>query len=212
MRPNMSFDIYVWSAPRDLDADAARDLVMGWEAAGGDPADSPFEPTTDVGWFYRELTKDMPDLDAMSDGERSTSTKPIWLATEPEQHARIVGINVPRNSPEQAGEVLEEIYGLAVKYDVVVFEPGRGAIHLPHVEMGEYASATFWPRGAIRTVVAIVIGAAVAVGAWLLGIPLLSGAVALFAALMVGIFVVSLVAEGRTALRRRGSAGDAPPS
>ena len=207
----MPFDIYVWSAPRDLDASAAGDLVQGWEAAGGDPALSPFEPTTDVGWFYRELTKDMPDLDAMSDGAPSTSTKPIWLATEEAQHARVVGINVPRNDPERTGELLEEIYGLAVKYDVVVFEPGRGAIHLPQVEMSEYASATFWPRGAIRTLVAIVIGLAVAVVAWLLGIPLLSGAIALFAAFMVGLFVFTLVAEGRTAMRRRGSAGDVPP-
>ena len=203
----MPYDIYVWSAPRDLDADAAGELVQGWEGAGGDPARSPFEPSTDVGWFYRELTKDMPDLDAMSDGEPSRSNKPIWLATEDAQLARIVGINVPRNDPELAQEVLEEVYSLAVKYDVVVFEPGRGAIHLPQVEMGEYASATFWPRGAIRTIVAIVIGVAVAVVAWLLGIPLLSGAVALFAAFMVAIFVFTLIVEGRNALGRRDAEG-----
>jgi len=203
----MPFDIYVWSAPRDLDAAAAAGLVQGWEAAGGDPALSPFEPTTDVGWFYRELTKDMPDLDAMSDGEPSRSSKPIWLATEEAQHARVVGIDVPRDDPELAREILEEIYGLAVKYDVVVFEPGRGVIHLPQVEMSEYASGTFWPRGAIRTLVAIAIGVAVAVGAWLLGIPLLSGAIALFAAFMVGIFIFTLVAEGRNAMRGR-RAGD----
>ena len=203
----MPFDIYVWSAPRDLDAAAAAELVQGWEAAGGDPALSPFEPTTDVGWFYRELTKDMPDLDAMSDGEPSRSSKPIWLATEEAQHARLVGINVPRDDPELAREILEEIYGLAVKYDVVVFEPGRGVIQLPQVEMSEYASATFWPRGAIRTLVAIAIGVAVAVGAWQLGIPLLSGLVALFAAFMVGIFIFTLVAEGRNAMRGR-RAGD----
>ena len=200
----MPFDIYVWSAPRDLDASAAGDLVQGWEAAGGDPALSPFEPTTDVGWFYRELTKDMPDLDAMSDGAPSTSTKPIWLATEPDQHARIVGITVPRDDPDAAREVLEEVFSLAVKYDVVVYEATRGVIRQPQVEMAEHASSTFWPGGAIRTVVAIVIGVAVAVGAWLVGIPLLSGLVALFAAFMVAIFVVSLVAAGQKALKRRG--------
>ena len=199
----MPFDIYVWSAPRDLDADGAGELVRNWEAAGGDPAESPFEPSTDIGWFYREITKDMPGLDALSDGEPSTSSKPIWLATEDAQLARIVGINVPRNDPERARELLEEVYGLAVKYDVVVFEPGRGAIHLPQVEMGEYASATFWPRDAIRTVVAILIGVGVAVGAWLVGIPLLSGAVALFATFMVGIFVFTIIVEARKALGRR---------
>jgi F0F1-type ATP synthase assembly protein I len=69
--------------------------------------------------------------------------------------------------------------------------------------MSAYASATFWPRGAIRTVVAIVVGIAVAVGAWVAGVPLLSGAIALFAAFMVAIFVVTLVAESRQALRSR---------
>ena len=62
---------------------------------------------------------------------------------------------------------------------------------------------TFWPRGAIRTVVAIVIGLAVAAGASILGIPLLSGGIALFALFMVAIFVVTLVSEGRKALGRR---------
>jgi hypothetical protein len=199
----VSFDIYVWAMPRDLDADAARDLIRGWEDGGGDPAASPFAPSSDVGWFYRELTKDMPDVDARSDGEPSQSRMPIWLATEEEQLARVVGINVPRGDPEAAADLLEEVYGLAVKYDVVVFEPARGAIRLPQVEMGEYASATFWPNGAIRTVVAIVIGLAVAAVAWAVGIPLLSGGVALFALFMVGIFVVTLVAEARKALGRR---------
>ena len=78
--------------------------------------------------------------------------------------------------------------------------------------MSGYASSTFWPRGAVRTVVAIVIGVAVGAGAWLLGIPLLSGAVALFATFMVAIFVFTLIVEGRNALGRRRSAGDLPPS
>ena len=42
---HMAFDLYVWSEPRDLDADAAEALVRTWQAAGGDPAASPFEPS-----------------------------------------------------------------------------------------------------------------------------------------------------------------------
>ena len=199
----MAFDIYVWSEPRGLDADAAESLVRTWQKAGGDPAASPFEPSTDVGWFYRELTKDLPEVDAVSDGERSTSSRPIWLATEPDQHARVVGINVPRDL-DLAHEVLDEVLSLAVKYDVVVYEPARGLIRQPQAEMADYASATFWPSGAIRTAVAIVIGVAVAVGAWVAGVPLLSGLVVLFAAFMVAIFVFSLVVEARKALKSGG--------
>jgi hypothetical protein len=205
----VTFDIYVWAAPRDVDAEVAGQLIRDWQAAGGDPTRSPFEPSTDIGWFYRELTKDMPEIDAVSDGQPSQSRMPIWLATEEEQLARVVGINVPRDSREAAAELLEEVYGLAVKYDVVVFEPARGAIRLPQVEMGEYASSTFWPNGAIRTVVAIVIGVAVFAVAWAVGIPLLSGVIAFFALFMIGIFVFTLIAEGRKALKRRGDQGGA---
>lgn len=46
-------------------------------------------------------------------------------------------------------------------------------------EMAAYASATFWPRGAIRAAVAGAVGGLLAVGAWLIGIPLLSGVLVL---------------------------------
>ncbi len=56
----MSFDLYVWKTPRDIDADGAAALVERWQAAGGDPAASPFESTTDIGWFHRELMPGSP--------------------------------------------------------------------------------------------------------------------------------------------------------
>ena len=46
----MSFDLYVWKTPRDIDADEAAALVERWQAAGGDPAASPFERTTEIPW------------------------------------------------------------------------------------------------------------------------------------------------------------------
>jgi hypothetical protein len=50
----MTFDLYAWHSPRDIDEDAAEALLRTWhEESGGDPARSPFAPSTDVGWFYR---------------------------------------------------------------------------------------------------------------------------------------------------------------
>jgi hypothetical protein len=204
----VNFDVYVWAAPHDLDADAAGDLVEAWEAAGGDPAQSPFEPSTDIGWFRRELRKSLPSLEVSSDAVPKPSRLPIVLAAGDEPPARVIAIRLPRDDAAAVHEAVEEIYSLAVKYDTVVYEPGRGVIHEPQREMAAYASATFWPRSAIRTVVAIVIGLAVAVVAWQLGIPLVSGGVALFALFMVVIFVVTLVSEGRKAVGRRSGAGD----
>jgi hypothetical protein len=203
----VTHDLYVWANPRDLDADAAGELIRTWEAAGGDPASSPFEPDSDVGWFHREVTRDLPGIEVRSDAIPSTSRLPIVLSPDPEPPARLVAIELPREDAETLRDALAEVYSLAVKYDLVVYEPGRGVIHRPNREMGEYASATFWPRDAIRTVVAIAIGVAVAAGAWSLGIPLLSGVIALFAAFMIGIFVFTLVAEARKALRRRRLSG-----
>jgi hypothetical protein len=73
----MSFDRYVWKAPRILDPDEAEALLRRWSEAGGDPSTSPFEPSSDVGWFYRELTKDMPGLETRSDAVRLDSSLPI---------------------------------------------------------------------------------------------------------------------------------------
>ena len=206
---DVKFDIYVWAAPRDLDADAAGELVEAWEAAGGDPAQSPFEPSTDIGWFRRELGNDLPGIEVSSDAVPTPSRLPIVLAADDEPPARVIAIRLPRDDATAAHDALGEIYSLAVKYDTVVYEPARGVIHEPQRTMAEHASATFWPRGAIRTTVAIVIGLAVAVVAWLVGILLLSGLIALFALFMVGIFVVTLVSEARKAVARRG--GSAKP-
>ena len=63
----MTFDLYVWKSPRDLDSERAATIIEQWQEAGGDPAQSPFEPSTDVGWFYRELQQDVPGLVASSD-------------------------------------------------------------------------------------------------------------------------------------------------
>jgi hypothetical protein len=54
----VGFDLYVWKEPRDVDAGRAEMLVDSWQDRGGDPAASPFEPSIDVGWFYRELMTD----------------------------------------------------------------------------------------------------------------------------------------------------------
>jgi hypothetical protein len=197
-------DVYVWAAPRDLDAEAAAERIERWEAAGGDPAQSPFEPSTDIGWFRRELRDSLPDLVVGSDAVPRVTRVPIVLSTEDEAPARVIAVRLPRDDAAALRAALEEIYSLALKYDTVVYDAVRGEIRHPSPEMAEAASLTFWPRDAIRTVLAIAIGLVVAVGAWQLGIPLISGAVALFAAFMIGIFVFTLVSEGRKAMRRRG--------
>ena len=196
----MTFDLYAWKTPRDIDDERARTLVDGWQEAGGDPAAAPFDPSTDVGWFFRELMQDEPALEASSDAIPTQTRTPIWLSGTDEPPARVVGV---RMSPATSREAIDPIFSLAAKYDLVLFDARSGRVHLPLEEMAAHASATFWPAGAIQAAVAGGIGGAVAVGAWLLGIPLLSGLVALAGGFMFVMAVFTFVHEGRKAVSSR---------
>ena len=196
----MAFDLYAWKSPRDLDADGAEALIESWRESGGDPAKSPFEPDTDVGWFYRELIKDVPGLVASSDAVPNPSTTPIWLSATPEPPARVVGIHF---SPTMPRDAVDSIFELATKYDLVVFDPRSRRIHLPLEEMAKHASATFWPAGAIQAAVAGGIGVVVAVVAWFLAIPLLSGLLVIVGGFMFLMAVYTFFHERRKAIRSR---------
>jgi hypothetical protein len=195
----VAFDLYVWKSPRDLDADRAEALLESWRAAGSDMSTSPFEPSTDVGWFHRELMKDVPGLVVTSDAVPNPSTAPIWLAaTTEEPPARLVVISL---SPTAPGNTLEAILGLAAKYDLVLFDARSGRVHRPLEEMAAHASATFWPGGAIQAAVAGLIGGVIAVVAWFLGIPLLSGILVVVGGFMVVMAVYTFIHEGRKAAK-----------
>ena len=186
----------VWAEPKDLDDERARALITEWLEAGGDPASSPFEPSTDIGWFYRELKHDHPQVPAITDATPTTTTKPVWLSggDAGEPPARVVAI---RLIDDTVADVVDTVFGLAIKYDLMVFEAARGRVMRPHGEMSEYASATFWPSGAIRSVVAGVIGVLLVVGGWVLGIPIIGWLLILIGGFLAVLSVSTLVVEAR---------------
>jgi hypothetical protein len=197
--------LYLWKAPRDLTAEAAEELVATWLAESGDPAASPFEPSTDIGWAFRELTHDLPRLDAASDAPPDTKSRPIWLSTDDAPAARVIGVHLDEAwGTDALRQVLEEIIGLAAKYDLVLFERPRGRIHKPLEALEAEASATFWPGGAVRSIVVGVTGALIGIVAWSLGIPLLSGVVALIGLFLAVLAAATLLHEALAAGRRRG--------
>jgi hypothetical protein len=196
----MTVDLVVWETPRELDADAAATLVGGWQDRGADPAHAPFEPSENMGWFVRELLHDLPDLDLRSDAVPTRSSTPVWLATSSEAPARVAAIRLPATDPRDA---LETIFGLAAKYDLSVFDPTSRRIHRPLDELAAAASATFWPRGAVRAAVAGGVGALLAIAAWVLAIPLVSGLLVLVGGFLAVMAVYTFVHEARVALRSR---------
>jgi hypothetical protein len=168
----VTYDLFVWASPRDIDADLAEELVAGWLDAGGDPERAPFPAHTDIGWFHRELIVEWPDLEVSSDAAPNPSTRPVWLSTTDEPPARVVAIRLPPNPP---GDLIDTIYGLAMKYDLPVFDRVHHVVDRPLEQAAAYESATFWPWGAIRAAVAGGVGLLIAVVAWALSIPILSG-------------------------------------
>ena len=77
--------------------------------------------------------------------------------------------------------------------------------------MAAYASATFWPAGAIQAAVAGGIGLVIAVVAWVVGIPVLSGIVVLIGGFMFVLAVYTFIHEGRKPVKARRTEGDTPP-
>jgi hypothetical protein len=205
----MPFDLYVWESPRDVDDARAAALVRDWEMAGADPAAAPFEPSTNIGWFHRELKNDNRGVAIVSDANPNPSTRPVWLSgADTEPPARIVAIRLTHDT---AAQVEGDVFDLAVKYDLVVFDARSGRVHFPMQEMSDYADATFWPSGAIQAAVAGGFGLLIAIGSWIIGIPILSWIVIIVGGFMFVMAVFTFVHEGRKALRSRGSDTNAPP-
>jgi hypothetical protein len=204
----MPFDLYVWESPRDVDDERAAALVRAWEAEGEDPATAPFQPSTDIGWFHRELFNDRTSLELVSDANPHPSTKPVWLSGGDEElPARIVAIRV---TPQSTADDVDDVFSLAAKYDLVVFDGQSGRVRLPLQEMAAYADATFWPSGAIRAAVAGGAGLLIAIVAWVLGIPILSGIAIVVGGFLFVMAVFTFVHAGRQAIRERRRDGDAP--
>ena len=202
------FDLYVWQAPREVDNERAAALVGAWEADGADPASGPFEPSSNIGWFHRELRNDGAKLDFVSDANPNPSRRPVWLSTDDEPPARLVAIRV---TPATTDDDVNDVLSLAVKYDLVVFDARSGRVHFPFKEMSDYASATFWPGGAVQAAVAGGFGLVLAIIGWFLPIPIVGWILIIVGGFLFVMAVFTLVHEGRAALRARGARGDTPP-
>ena len=145
----MRYDVYAWAAPRDISPEDAAERIDRWEARGGAPSDAPFEPSSDVAGFYRELEHDlrgMSGFEVVADAEPHTGRGPVWLQTDPAPPAHVAAIRLPRSSEEDLRDALADIYATGTKFDLIVLDAVNGVIHQPMAEMAAYASATFRPR------------------------------------------------------------------
>jgi hypothetical protein len=122
------------------------------------------------------------------------------MSSTDEAPARVVAIRLPVQAARGA---LESILGLAAKYDLAVFDALNRRVHLPLDELAAHANATFWPGGAIQAAVAGGVGGLLAIGAWLLAIPVVSGILVVVGGFMFVMAVYTFVHESRNAVSRR---------
>ena len=113
---------------------------------------------------------------------------------------------VIRDYPSVAGEVHQDVLSLATKYDLAVFYPNGPngpVLQFPLQALEAYASATFWPRGALQAATAGVGGAILAAVAWFISIPIVSGVLIVIGVFMAALAVLTFVWEGRRAMAQR---------
>ena len=112
--------------------------------------------------------------------------------------ARVASIRLP---PDPSSEVIDTMVGLAAKYDLVLYDTRTSTIHTPLEEMAGYADATFWPGGALQAALAGGAGLLIAVIAFLVSIPLVSGLLIVVGAFLVVMAVYTFVHHGLATLR-----------
>jgi hypothetical protein len=108
-----------------------------------------------------------------------------------------------RLQPATSSDALDSIFGLAAKYDLVLFDTRSQQVHVPLEEMAAHASATFRPAGAIQASVAGGIGGVIVVAAWFIAIPIVSGILVLIGGFMVVMAAYTFIHEGRKAVKTR---------
>jgi hypothetical protein len=116
-----------------------------------------------------------------------------------------------RLSRDPDSDTIQSIFGLAAKYDLLLFDPHQERLLQPLREMGEYASATFWPHGAIQAGLAGGGGLLLAIVAWVIGIPIVSGVAIVIGGFLFVMAVYTFIHEGRVAMRRRRVEGAGGP-
>ena len=187
--------------------DGAAALVERWQAAGGDPAASPFESTTESGGSIASSPRIT----------RGSTRRPMPCAAPARPRsgcpgvmsrpARVVAI---RLTPAAAHDELDSIFGLAAKVRPGRVRrterrpppapPGAGRVHQRQV-----LARGRDPGGGRRRD-----GAVIAVVAWILGIPLLSGILMIVGGFLFVMAVYTFVHEGRKTMRARRSDGESP--
>ena len=182
----------VWKVPVVATGEEADELVRRSYREG----DVIFERSPDVLRFYDELTERYPPLESFPESELAAGTAITYWSDSPERSDRFVAMSLQWRVPD---DVVEFIGDLATKHGLVLFDPAGPDVHRPGVPDER---TPFGVAGAVQATVVGLAGLLLAIVAWFLSIPIVSGiliVIGLFLALMA---VYTLVHEFRERTRR----------
>jgi hypothetical protein len=184
----LSGTLIVWKAPIVEDEKAAARLLKDYYARGDDAA---FEPSGDVATFYDEIVATFP-IDSWEADE-----PPIW-AGAPHRSDRVVMLDYSWSAPDA---FLDEIQRLARVHELVLYDPQGPDVHLPNEPPVEPYVPT--ARDTLRVARLGLIAVAVAIGAWLISVPILSWVVIGVAGVVLLASVLGLYGDVHAVLRQR---------
>ena len=189
----MSFDLLVWKSPVVSTDEEARALADRW----AESETGPFEPSPDVARFYDALMERYPPLEAFSDEQLRRKPGVTHWSVTPERSDRVVLLNFSWSVP---GDVLDDVVTLAREHGLVLYDPQGPNVTLPD---GDDGGTPFGAEGFVWGTLVGIFGALLAVVAWMLSIPILSGILVVVGAFLAVMAVLTLVFEGRDAWRAR---------
>jgi hypothetical protein len=175
----VSFDLYAWKRPLPSSEDEALALIEGDENV--------FESSEDVLRFYADLLERYPVLewDGVEEHDDARST---WGVTA-DRSDRLVGLSFTWSVP---GEVLDEVVGLALKHELVLYDPQGPSFHSPAELVVEPTRRD--PAVLRQALVGTLIGAAVLAVGIVLPVPVLDWILIVIGGFMVvmGVFSVAV--------------------
>jgi hypothetical protein len=186
----MTYDLLVWKSPVVSDQDVARAMVDVWLA----DERGPFEASGDVSRFYDALLAKYPPLESLTQELHDTSRSSPWAQT-PERSDRVVAMSFVWSVP---GEVIDDVFALAREHGLVLYDPQGPDIHLP----GGSDEAARREGFTWATLVGIA-GALLAIVAWRLSIPILSGVLVVVGAALALMAIATVIHVARESLAAR---------
>ena len=188
----MSGTLIVWKAPSVDDERAAETLLAAYYENGDESA---FEASPDVERFYDEIFALYPPLEELDLDD--SDTPPTW-ASSSRRSDRIVLMDYSWSAPDA---LLDDIQRLADKYELMLYDPQGPDVHRPNEPPAEQYIPDL--KELVRLTLIAVAAIAVAIGAWLGSILIVSWIVIAVAAFVLWGAAYTLYHYAREARERR---------